>query len=92
MTWCIWTPPFNSNATYNVLFAEQDGARAAAQIKAFGDTWRWDQEAAREFEETVEQGGQVAPALLAFRTLLAESNMLAYLSMMAPRLGSYGGC
>jgi len=25
-------PPFNSNATYNVLFAEQDGTRAAAQI------------------------------------------------------------
>ena len=23
-------PPFNSNATYNVLFAEQDGHRAAA--------------------------------------------------------------
>lgn len=42
-------PPFNSNATYNVLFAEQNGTRAAAQIKAFGDTWRWDQEAAREY-------------------------------------------
>ena len=29
-------PPFNSNAVYyNVLFAEQDGSRAAAQIEAF---------------------------------------------------------
>ena len=28
-------PPFNSKATYNVLFGEQDGSRAAAQIKAF---------------------------------------------------------
>ena len=28
-------PPFNSNATYNVLIAEQSGERAAAQIKAF---------------------------------------------------------
>lgn len=37
-------PPFNRNATYNVLFAEQSGERAAAQIKAFEDTWRWDQE------------------------------------------------
>jgi site-specific DNA-methyltransferase (adenine-specific) len=35
-------PPFNSNASYNVLFAEQDGARSAAQISAFKDTWRWD--------------------------------------------------
>jgi hypothetical protein len=41
-----------------------------------------DQEAAREYEETVEQGGQVAKALIAFRTLLGESNMMAYLSMM----------
>ncbi|MCE5255016.1 MAG: restriction endonuclease [Actinomycetia bacterium] len=79
-------PPFNSNATYNVLFAEQNGTRAAAQIKAFEDTWRWDQQAAREYEETVEHGGQVAKALIAFRTLLGESNMMAYLAMMAPRL------
>jgi len=79
-------PPFNSDATYNVLFSEQDGSRAAAQIKAFGDTWRWDQAASRAFEEVVEQGGDVANALRAFRTFLGDTNMLAYLSMMAPRL------
>ena len=28
-------PPFNSNQDYNVLFAEQDGSRSAAQIEAF---------------------------------------------------------
>jgi DNA modification methylase len=79
-------PPFNSNATYNVLFAEQNGTRAAAQIKAFEDTWTWDQEAAREYEEMVESGGRVADALRAFWTFLGPSNMLAYLAMMAPRL------
>ena len=79
-------PPFNSNATYNVLFAEQDGSRAAAQIEAFTDTWRWDQAAVADYERTVEQGGSVADALIAMRTLLGPSNMLAYLSMMAPRL------
>jgi 16S rRNA G966 N2-methylase RsmD len=36
-------PPFKSNQDYNVLFAEQDGSQSAAQIKAFEDTWRWDQ-------------------------------------------------
>jgi len=51
-------PPFNSNQDYNVLFAEHDGTRAAAQIKAFEDTWRWDESAARAFEEVVEQGGR----------------------------------
>lgn len=79
-------PPFNSDADYNVLFAEEDGSRAAAQIKAFDDTWRWDQAAALAFEQTVDQGGEIAKAMKAFRTLLGPSNMLAYLAMMAPRL------
>ena len=79
-------PPFNSNATYNVLFAEQSGEKAASQIKAFEDTWTWDQEAARTYFETVQAGGEVANALQAFYTLLGESNMMAYLAMMAPRL------
>jgi site-specific DNA-methyltransferase (adenine-specific) len=34
--------PFKSNQDYNVLFAERDGTRSAAQIKAFEDIWRWD--------------------------------------------------
>lgn len=79
-------PPFNSNATYNVLFAEQDGTRAAAQIKAFGDTWTWDQSAARSYQETVEVGGKVSQTMQAFRMTLGDNDMLAYLAMMAPRL------
>lgn len=79
-------PPFNSNADYNVLFAERDGTRAAAQVKAFGDTWRWDAGAARAFSDLVEQGGRVADAMLAMQKFLGESDMLAYLAMMAPRL------
>ncbi len=39
-------PPFNSNQNYNVLFAEQNSSRSSAQIRAFEDTWRWDQVAA----------------------------------------------
>jgi len=69
-----------------VLFAEQNGSRAAAQIKAFEDTWRWDQAAAKSYQEVVEGGGKVAQAMLAFRTYLSENDMMAYLSMMAPRL------
>ncbi len=79
-------PPFNSNATYNVLFSERDGARSTAQIKAFGDTWQWDREAAAAYEEVVEAGGDLSRAMQAFRTILSHSNMLAYLAMMAPRL------
>jgi len=79
-------PPFNSNATYNVLFGQADGTKAAAQIKAFDDTWHWDHVAAESFQEIVTDGGEVAQAMVAFRTLLGPSTMLAYLSMMAPRL------
>src|SRR5437016_8698780 len=77
-------PPFKSNQDYNVLFAEQDGSRSAAQIRAFGDTWRWDQAAAAAYEEVVERSGRVSQAMQAFRAFLGESDMLAYLAMMAP--------
>src|SRR5881396_3122935 len=78
-------PPFKSDQDYNVLFAEH-GTKAAAQIKAFEDTWTWDEVAAAAFEEVVEKGGRVAQVMLAFKTFLGQSDMLAYLSMMAPRL------
>jgi DNA modification methylase len=79
-------PPFNSNATYNVLFAEKNGSKAAAQIKAFEDTWQWDQAAAQAYQEVVEAGGKVSQAMQAFRMSLGDNDMLAYLAMMAPRL------
>ncbi len=79
-------PPFNSNQTYNVLFAEQNGSESAAQIRAFKDTWHWDLQAAETYEETVEAGGNVSEAMQAFRKLLGSSDMMAYVTMMAPRL------
>ena len=34
-------PPFNSNASYNVLFKGPKGGESPAQIEAFDDTWVW---------------------------------------------------
>jgi len=79
-------PPFNSNASYNVLFGGKGGKMSAAQIKAFDDTWHWDESAGRAYFETVEAGGGAGDALRAFRSLVGEGDMLAYLAMMAPRL------
>ena len=79
-------PPFNSNATYNVLFAEKNGSRAASQIRAFEDTWTWSQEDEAVFAELVTAGGRVAHVMQAFRSFLGPCDMLAYLVMMAPRL------
>ena len=79
-------PPFKSSRDYNILFAEKDGTRSKAQIKAFEDTWRWDAGAAESYRQVVEAGGAISEAMQAFRKLLGENDMLAYLSMMAPRL------
>lgn len=79
-------PPFKSNQDYNVLFLEQNGSRSKSQIRAFEDTWRWDLGAAEAYERIVEGGGGPAEAMMAFRKLLGQSDMLAYLVMMAPRL------
>ena len=35
-------PPFNSQASYNVLFRSTAGERSRAQIEAFDDTWHWE--------------------------------------------------
>jgi DNA modification methylase len=79
-------PPFNSRQDYNVLFAEKDGSQSSSQIHAFEDTWEWNIDAQRAFEQIVEQGGRVADTLRAFKTFLFNSDMMAYLAMMAPRL------
>ncbi|HSR52012.1 MAG TPA: DNA methyltransferase [Acidobacteriota bacterium] len=79
-------PPFKSNQDYNVLFAEKNGSQSSAQIRAFEDTWQWTMATAEAWADVVERGGRPSEAMQAFRQLLGENDMLAYLSMMAPRL------
>ncbi len=79
-------PPFNSRQDYNVLFAEKDGSQSSSQIHAFEDTWEWNTDAMRAYEQIVEQGGRVADTMRAFKTFLFNTDMMAYLAMMAPRL------
>jgi site-specific DNA-methyltransferase (adenine-specific) len=80
-------PPFKSNQTYNVLFAEKNGSESAAQIRAFEDTWHWDQAAAEAYRSVVEGGPEaVSKFMNGIRAFIGTNDMLAYLSMMAPRL------
>lgn len=80
-------PPFNSNATYNVLFKSPEGASSEAQIEAFEDTWHWGVQAEDAFDQTMKSGNTAASELLrAMRTFLGENDMMAYLAMMAVRL------
>jgi site-specific DNA-methyltransferase (adenine-specific) len=82
-------PPFNSNATYNVLFKSQAGQEAQAQLQAFDDTWHWSPQCEEQYLAilTGSVPARVASAVEALRKLLSEhGDMMAYLVMMAPRL------
>lgn len=80
-------PPFQSGKDYNLLFVRRDGgARAPAQLKAFEDTWDWNEAASAAYDETVAMGRPISLALETFRRFLGPSKMLAYLSMMSVRL------
>ena len=80
-------PPFNSNATYNVLFREASGEGSAAQIHAFDDTWHWSIESEAAYREVVTEGPKrLADLLQAMRSFLGRNDMMAYLTMMAQRM------
>lgn len=85
-------PPFNSNATYNILFAPPKALRTAAdaqhaQIQAFEDSWHWNDRAEDAFDQVARSGNTRAFELLdAMRRFLGENDMMAYLAMMAVRL------
>ena len=80
-------PPFNSNATYNVLFRERSGDESAAQITAFDDTWHWSLESERAYQDVITQGPAKSGQLLAaMRAFLGQNDMMAYLTMMAQRM------
>jgi site-specific DNA-methyltransferase (adenine-specific) len=80
-------PPFNSNATYNVLFNSPTGESSQAQIEAFGDTWHWNVHAEDAFDQVIKSSNSDAAEMLrAMRSFLKENDMMAYLAMMAVRL------
>src|SRR5262245_51337660 len=63
-------PPFQSGKDY----------------EAFDDTWAWGRDAEDGYEAAVKAAGPLGQALRALRSLLGESDTMAYLAMMAPRL------
>lgn len=80
-------PPFNSNKDYNQIFSE-NGEKSKAQVIVFEDTWHWDNDVERLYFETVKYCGndRVSKFLISMRELLGANTMMAYLTMMAPRL------
>ena len=80
-------PPFNSNASYNVLFRAPEGHQSKAQIEAFDDTWHWNESAEEAFDAVMKsKNSQASEMLRAMRAFLGMNDMMAYLAMMAVRL------
>lgn len=91
-------PPWNSGRNYNHLFgtaeASTDNSQSAQEI-AFEDMWKWDDEKAGKRvqriinpkEDDWEYHNHPArKSILALKTLLGETGMLAYCAYMAERL------
>jgi adenine specific DNA methylase Mod len=80
-------PPFNSNATYNVLFRAPSGEASQAQIEAFEDTWHWNEAAERAFDEVMQSGNaQAADMLRALRSFLRDNDVMAYITHISVRM------
>ena len=82
-------PPFNSKAHYNIIFGQQKREESKrAQVRAFEDTWYWDERAISRVERLrksigYEQRKKLFGALYIFP---GPSGLLSYLSYMAERL------
>ena len=79
-------PPFNSKAEYNVVFESAGDEGGTAQAGAFLDSWSWNAESETCYEEVMRHGGAIANMLQSLRTALGPSQLMAYLTMMTPRL------
>ncbi len=83
-------PPFNSKATYNILYKELTGQPSQAQITAFEDTWQWGIESETALSKIA--SSPIAPqATKEFMSVLPnfvgkKTPMRAYITMMCVRL------
>ena len=80
-------PPFNSKRNYNVIYKTPTGHDSDSQITAFEDSWHWGDQAEQEyFNLTKQPNTKLSELIQALRQFLKETDMMAYLVMMANRL------
>ena len=78
-------PPFNSARDYNVLFKQAKKDENQAQITAFTDTWLWSTLHYQDFFDDP-RNARLFDLMESLHRILGQSEMMAYLVMMAPRL------
>jgi site-specific DNA-methyltransferase (adenine-specific) len=88
-------PPFQSGRDYSVVFEPRSAKppRKRARAEAFKDTWHWDPVTEAAYDEALRlapppdrPSGGAAACVRGMRSMLGESEIMAYLTMMAPRL------
>lgn len=80
-------PPFNSNASYNLLFKSAASAEADASIQAFDDTWTWGEASNNALLDIARGTNRALQVMMrAMHDALGDSPLMAYLAMMAVRL------
>lgn len=81
-------PPFQSGRDYNIVVKARSGKPDGERVhsEAFKDTWKWGPDAEAAFREAVGSHECVAKSVEALRSILGDSDLMAYLCMMAPRL------
>ena len=82
-------PPFNSKAHYNIIFGQQPREESKrAQVRAFEDTWHWDDSAISRVKSLKRATGYEQRKKLfgALNIFPGPTGLLSYLSYMAERL------
>jgi hypothetical protein len=78
-------PPFNSSRQYSLLFKQHKGQDSPAQIMAFEDTWTYSGLIHAEFRND-KRNAKLFELVDSLYRILLDSEMMAYVLMMAPRL------
>jgi len=82
-------PPFNSKATYNILFKAPVELGKSSQIIAFEDTWHWTLETQSEFSEILNNrfgNVNLAKLVSALYDFLGPNDFMAYVVHISLRL------
>lgn len=87
---CYIDPPFNSKRNYNQIY-NNVGKEDKAQAQAFIDTWTWDDEAIKGFEQiTTNYNGiftkQSIELIIGLEKVLGKDSLLTYLISMTLRI------
>lgn len=87
---CYIDPPFNSKRNYNQIY-NNIGKEDKAQAQAFVDTWIWDDEAIKGYDEIINNKGgkftkQSIKLISGLEAVLGQGSLLAYLVSMTLRI------